>query len=63
MGKLFVFSIFALEDFEKLGYTWNWAILVIWGKEGQYGNFDIFVLNYDIKELLKQFGCIGNEIT
>ena len=63
MGNMFVFSILALEHFENYVIFGNWVNLDNWGKKGQNGNFDVLVLNYDIKELLKQFGCIGNEIT
>ena len=61
MGSKFIFSILSLEDFKfhdifgKIGELGNL------GKEGQIRLFDISVLNYVIKELLKHFGCIGNE--
>ena len=61
MGSKCIFSISCFENFENydiFGKLVNWAI---WGKQGQFGNLDIFVLNCDIKTLLEHIGCIENE--
>ena len=57
MGRILVFSILSLEDFEILDIFGIWAILTNWGKQGQIGLFDIFALNYVRKTYLRH-GCI-----
>ena len=61
MGKLFVFSILALEHFEKSVMFGNWAKLTIWGFQGQIGKLVNFMLNYGKYAYLGLIGTIGSE--
>ena len=61
MGNMFVYSILSLEDFEFYDIIGNLGKFGNLGKKGQNGLFNIFVLNYDIKALLRHIGCMGNE--
>ena len=61
MGGKFIFSILSLEDIEFYDIFGNLVNQANWGKGGQIGLFDIFVLNCDIKTLLGHIGCIENE--
>ena len=56
MGRIMVFSILSLEDFEILDIFGNWTILTNWGKQGQIGPFVIFALNYVRKTYLRHIG-------
>ena len=61
MGSMFVFSIFSLEDFKFYDIIENLDKFGKLGKEWQNSLFDIFVLNYDIKALLRHIGCMEKE--
>ena len=61
MGMILAYSILSLEDFKFHDIFGNLVNQANWGKQGQIGHFDIFVLNYDIKTFLGHIGCIGNE--
>ena len=59
MGRILVFSILCLEDFEFLDIFGNWAILTNQGIRGQNGNFDKFMMDYGKLAYLGHIGTIG----